>query len=108
MDARFPEREVYDAYMSPIVDESNSKFSWGIPDLDGIRIFMNSKARWAQSTTDKALVPAIKAMQQPRERQSAIDDFFTVTTTFRPAIKKVKVNPMSKTKARGRGRGRSK
>jgi DNA excision repair protein ERCC-5 len=55
----FPDSEVYDAYMHPVVDFSNDKFSWGTPQLDSIRSFMNVKAGWSDSKIDEALIPAV-------------------------------------------------
>jgi DNA excision repair protein ERCC-5 len=33
----WPNPEVADAYLNPIVDHSTEKFVWGLPDLEGIR-----------------------------------------------------------------------
>lgn len=55
----FPDKEVYDAYMAPIVDEETKKFKFGVPDVTGIRSFMTSKTNWSESKVDEALIPAV-------------------------------------------------
>ena len=35
----FPSQQVYDAYLNPAVDVSNEAFSWGKPDLHGLRLY---------------------------------------------------------------------
>ena len=36
----FPSPLVYDAYVSPTVDETRGKFTWGKPDVDVLREYV--------------------------------------------------------------------
>ena len=44
----FPSQMVVDAYIKPVVNESKETFSWGLPDLDGIRDFALERLKWAR------------------------------------------------------------
>ena len=43
----FPANNVIQAYLKPVVDTSNEKFSWGIPDLTNIRSFCSQRLGWS-------------------------------------------------------------
>ena len=42
----FPSSSVMHAYMKPVVDMSQEKFSWGKPNLKSIQIFCSNKIGW--------------------------------------------------------------
>ncbi|KAL1899333.1 DNA repair protein rad2 [Ceratocystis pirilliformis] len=76
--ASFPSKTVYDAYIRPEVDDSDERFQWGVPDLDGLRKFLMTTTGWSQDRTDEVLVPVIRDMNR-RERegtQSNITKYF--------------------------------
>jgi DNA excision repair protein ERCC-5 len=71
----FPSQRVLEAYLKPVVDKSNARFSWGIPDLDGLRSFCSSKIGWEPGETDQIVIPVIKKMEDP-SRQTRIESYF--------------------------------
>ncbi|XP_075211517.1 rad2 superfamily protein mus201 isoform X2 [Lycorma delicatula] len=77
----FPSKDVVEAYLQPLVDESEEQFSWSTPDLDGLREFAKRKFGWNQTCTDKILLPVIKNVSQ-RSSQTTIDTFFQVKPTI--------------------------
>ncbi len=74
----FPSPAVTDAYLHPEVDGSTEPFQWGVPDLDGLRIFLMSTIGWSQERTDEVLVPVIRDMnrREVEGTQSNITRFF--------------------------------
>ena len=70
----FPDERVVSAYKNPIVDKSNEKFSWGVPDLDGLILFCNRHIGWESSETERHLTPVIKKLQTG-SIQTRIDSF---------------------------------
>jgi 5'-3' exonuclease len=70
----FPDERVLTAYMKPIVDSSNERFSWGIPDLQKLIIFCNRHAGWDADETKKLLEPVVKKLESG-SRQTRIDSF---------------------------------
>ena len=46
----FPSKAVYEAYMNPEVDASTEGFTWGTPNMDGLRIYANEKLGWEAKT----------------------------------------------------------
>ncbi|XP_040192115.1 DNA repair protein complementing XP-G cells isoform X2 [Rana temporaria] len=73
----FPNKAVADAYLKPVVDESEGAFSWGRPDLEQIREFCESRFGWYRSKTDEALLPVLKQLNA-QQTQRRIDSFFRV------------------------------
>lgn len=77
----FPNPSVLAAYQDPSVDPSNEPFSWGIPDLAGLRQFALAKFGWTQDRVDTSLLPIIKqyttALYDPQQK---IETFFTQTS----------------------------
>ncbi|XP_066436164.1 DNA excision repair protein ERCC-5 [Eleutherodactylus coqui] len=71
----FPNPAVADAYLKPVVDDSEGAFAWGRPDLDEIREFCESRFGWYRSKTDDILLPVLKQLNTQRT-QLRIDSFF--------------------------------
>ncbi|CAF4212837.1 unnamed protein product, partial [Rotaria sp. Silwood2] len=71
----FPNKAVYDAYITPKVDYDQSKFTWAMPQLELIREFIGSKLKWDRQKIDDMILPVIKRMNT-KEVQSRIDSFF--------------------------------
>lgn len=74
----FPSPAVYDAYLSPEVDNNPESFQWGVPDLEGLRRFLMATIGWSQERTDEVLVPVIRDMNRRdmEGTQSNITRFF--------------------------------
>lgn len=60
----FPSPPVYDAYLSPDVDQNPEAFQWGVPDLEGLRRFLMATIGWSPERTDEVLVPVIRDMNR--------------------------------------------
>ncbi|XP_068124103.1 DNA excision repair protein ERCC-5 [Hyperolius riggenbachi] len=73
----FPNKAVADAYLKPVVDDSQGAFSWGRPDLEQIRKFCESRFGWYRSKTDDVLLPVLKQLNT-QQSQPRIDSFFHV------------------------------
>ncbi|KAJ1659497.1 DNA repair protein rad2 [Dispira simplex] len=66
----FPDRQVQDAYMHPVVSKESSLFQWGYPDLDGLRDYLVPKLAWPQEKLDQLIVPILQKIYQRRPTQS--------------------------------------
>ncbi|KAG9089268.1 DNA repair protein rad2, partial [Ceratobasidium sp. 370] len=60
----WPNPKVREAYLDPTVDQSEEKFQWGLPDLDGLRQFLAEELLWNASKVDETLLPIIRRMTQ--------------------------------------------
>ena len=66
--ADFPNQTIYKAYMEPDLDKGDEAFEWGLPELDGIRKFLNDKLNWSARKIDDGLLPVIKRMNEKTVR----------------------------------------
>jgi DNA excision repair protein ERCC-5 len=74
----FPNASVMDAYTNPKVDSSSEPFSWGWPDLSGLRQFATDKFGWTMDRIDSNLLPIIqKYTAALSDKQPKIETFFT-------------------------------
>ncbi|XP_028258643.1 DNA repair protein complementing XP-G cells homolog [Parambassis ranga] len=71
----FPNPAVAQAYLQPAVDESDSSFSWGRPQLEMIKEFCLSRFGWNSRRTEETLQPVIKQLNT-QQTQLRIDSFF--------------------------------
>lgn len=76
--ATFPDSQVENAYLHPEVDSDPSPFEWGLPDLEGLRIFLMNSIGWSTEKTDHILVPVIQDMNKKlvEGAQSNITNYF--------------------------------
>ncbi|GAX25697.1 DNA excision repair protein ERCC-5 [Fistulifera solaris] len=70
----FPSDRVIAAYMSPVVDNSSEKFSWGTPDVENLVHFCSQYIGWSREETIKVLEPVTKKASS-RYHQTRIDSF---------------------------------
>jgi len=83
----FPNKEVYNAYMNPIVDTSTEKFSWAVPNFVAVRDYTSEKFGWSKVKTDQVLKPVIRKMTsngKSAEFQNRIDNYFQSERTVLP------------------------
>lgn len=98
----FPSKDIAEAYLHPIVDQSDDKFSWGHPDTETIREFTKRNFGWTKIKTDEILLPVLKKMDEKKSQQS-IKNYFqresVVLTKELVVSKRVKnaINKMSGT-----------
>ncbi|KAI9103096.1 hypothetical protein DFS34DRAFT_576643 [Phlyctochytrium arcticum] len=86
--ASFPDSRVCDAYLHPMLNEDPTAFTWGTPDLDALRDFMEYKLHWPQHTVDSVMIPLLREMERnltTRSEQSRLDDFFSVESRRKEA-----------------------
>ncbi|CAH7670531.1 hypothetical protein PPACK8108_LOCUS5255, partial [Phakopsora pachyrhizi] len=80
LDDDWPIPAVAEAYYNPTVDSSKQKFTWGLPDLDGLRDFLQDHLTWSSSKTDELILPLIKRQTQrisgTAQTQGILDNFF--------------------------------
>lgn len=98
----FPSKDIAEAYLHPIVDQSDDKFSWGHPDSETIREFTKRNFGWTKIKTDEILLPVLKKLDEKKSQQS-IKNYFqresVVSTKELVVSKRVKnaINKMSGT-----------
>ncbi|XP_060625567.2 DNA excision repair protein ERCC-5 isoform X2 [Anolis sagrei] len=86
----FPNPDVAEAYLHPVVDESKGSFVWGRPDLEEIRDFCQSHFGWNKLKTDEVLLPVLKQLNA-QQTQLRIDSFFRLAQHEKQAIKSHRV-----------------
>ena len=74
MPPNFPADNVIHAYMNPVVDKSNERFTWGVPNVEGLVVFCAKHIGWPPEETRNLLAPVI-AKSGTRYRQTRIDSF---------------------------------
>ncbi|CAE6496329.1 unnamed protein product [Rhizoctonia solani] len=77
----WPNPKVREAYLDPTVDQSEEKFQWGLPDLDGLRRFLADELSWATEKVDETILPIIRRMTQ-RSSSSTTNRQGTLTSFF--------------------------
>ncbi|XP_070687345.1 DNA excision repair protein ERCC-5 homolog [Pempheris klunzingeri] len=82
----FPNPVVAQAYLEPAVDQSDSSFSWGRPQLDMLKEFCLSRFGWSSQKTDETLQPVIKQLNT-QQTQLRIDSFFRLEQQEKQAIR---------------------
>jgi len=60
----FPNKAVINAYLNPIVNESNEKFKWGTVQEDSIIQFAQTNFDWNLSKTKSTLAPVLKKVSE--------------------------------------------
>ena len=71
----FPDEKVLNAYLNPVVDTSRERFSWGVPDLNGLQVFCKKYMGWPVEETKKVIDPVIARLNEGTMRQTRIDSF---------------------------------
>ena len=65
--------------MNPEVEDSKTAFTWGDPNLDGLRALLKYKLDWNDTKIDSVILPVIKRSFELRRspaKQPKIDSFF--------------------------------
>ncbi len=72
----FPDPKVLAAYLNPVVDTSEERFSWGIPDMDRLILFCNKHVGWTADETRKLLKPVVDKIESGGSMyQTRVDSF---------------------------------
>ncbi|CAJ1049856.1 DNA repair protein complementing XP-G cells [Xyrichtys novacula] len=82
----FPSPAVAQAYMEPAVDQSDSTFTWGRPQLDMIKEFCLNRFGWSSRKTEETLQPVIKQLNT-QHTQLRIDSFFRLEQQEKQGIR---------------------
>ncbi|XP_068038669.1 DNA excision repair protein ERCC-5 [Anomalospiza imberbis] len=82
----FPNPEVAEAYLKPVVDESRGSFTWGKPDVEQIREFCKDHFGWTRTKIDGILLPVMKQLNL-QQTQLRIDSFFRLEQHEKQTIK---------------------
>lgn len=62
----FPDMQVIDLYLNPNVDDNNEAFSWGRPDIAGLKAVCSAKFHWDCQLIDQTIDPIAERMLNPR------------------------------------------
>lgn len=92
LDSDFPSEIVREAYIRPDVDHDTTKFVWGVPDLDMLRVYLHSTIGWPQEKSDEVLIPLIKEINNRKKTgtQKTLTSFFP--TEYIKASKDLKLS----------------
>ncbi|KAG8908001.1 DNA repair protein rad2 [Tulasnella sp. 403] len=80
----WPNPVVRDAYYHPAIDESREPFSWALPDIEGLRRYLQDELGWAGDKVDQTLLPIVRRVGQRGQanainRQSNLNGFFDIS-----------------------------
>ncbi|KAL3806169.1 hypothetical protein ACHAXA_003461, partial [Cyclostephanos tholiformis] len=73
--ADFPSRGIINAYLNPVVDRSDAKFSWAIPNLQGLQNFCAETLGWERAETDRVVKPVLKVLDSG-STQMRLESYF--------------------------------
>lgn len=77
---------LHSAYVNPVVDKSPDKFSWGVPDVEGLVAFCNRHMGWSEDETRRTLEPVVlRAESGDRYRQTRLDKFMSYSDGIKVA-----------------------
>uniref|UniRef100_A0A2K5QE80 XPG-I domain-containing protein n=1 Tax=Cebus imitator TaxID=2715852 RepID=A0A2K5QE80_CEBIM len=85
----FPNPAVAEAYLKPVVDDSQGSFLWGKPDLDKIREYPFTSENRRKHLTDESLFPVLKQLNA-QQTQLRIDSFFRLAQQEKEDAKRIK------------------
>ncbi|KAG7357877.1 flap endonuclease-1 [Nitzschia inconspicua] len=73
----FPDDRVFNAYWNPVVDNSRDKFSWGVPNVQGLTVFCQQHLGWPPEETQTLIAPILERLQSTNGtmRQTRLDSF---------------------------------
>ncbi|XP_044362492.1 DNA repair protein UVH3 isoform X2 [Triticum aestivum] len=77
----FPSETVINAYISPQVDDSTERFSWGRPDLSLLRKLCWERFGWNKEKADELLLPVLKEYNK-HETQLRMEAFYSFNERF--------------------------
>lgn len=77
----FPSETVISAYVSPQVDDSTERFSWGRPDLSLLRKLCWERFGWNKEKADELLLPVLKEYNK-HETQLRMEAFYSFNERF--------------------------
>ncbi|CAM0871652.1 unnamed protein product [Alopecurus aequalis] len=77
----FPSETVISAYISPQVDDSTERFSWGRPDLSLLRKLCWERFGWNKDKADELLLPVLKEYNK-HETQLRMEAFYSFNERF--------------------------
>ncbi|KAM0845234.1 hypothetical protein ACQ4PT_056508 [Festuca glaucescens] len=77
----FPSETVISAYISPQVDDSTERFSWGRPDLSLLRKLCWERFGWNKEKADELLLPVLKEYNK-HETQLRMEAFYSFNERF--------------------------
>ena len=84
----FPSDSVILAYTNPVVDKSDARFSWGVPDTENIVAFCGKAIGWPEEETRRKLEAAER--DDSKYRQTRIDSFMRYEDNIKFAYVKSK------------------
>lgn len=61
--AGFPAEYVIQAYMNPVVENAQERFTWGQLDMENLVLFAGRYMGWSAEDTNRALGPVVERLQ---------------------------------------------
>lgn len=71
----FPSSAIYDGYMDPMADDSEEKFSWGVPDEEALKEYARRQFGWDKRRIEERLVPVMRRVSE-KKSQTTIESYF--------------------------------
>lgn len=71
----FPSRAIINAYLKPAVDNSETKFTWSKPNLDGLQQYCAETLGWDQEQTDRVVNPVLEVLENG-SKQTRLESYF--------------------------------
>lgn len=79
----FPSPQVLNAYLNPVVETSEERFSWGVPDMDRLILFLNKHVGWSAEETQKLVQPVLDKLSRGSMHQTRIESFMRFEDSIR-------------------------
>jgi len=73
--ADFPSLGILNAYLKPVVDKSQAKFTWATPDLQGLQSYCAETIGWEMAETERVVNPVVKVLESG-SKQTRIESYF--------------------------------
>jgi hypothetical protein len=71
----FPSSGILNAYLKPVVDISETKFTWATPDLQCLQSYCAETIGWESAETDRVVNPVLKVLESG-SKQTRIESYF--------------------------------
>eukprot|EP00934_Nitzschia_sp_Nitz4_P001798 Nitzschia sp. Nitz4//scaffold154_size52827//42360//46286//NITZ4_006785-RA/size52827-processed-gene-0.90-mRNA-1//-1//CDS//3329537335//1798//frame0 len=74
----FPDPKILNAYLHPVVDTNEDRFTWGTPDIESLIHFCNQQMGWSAEETHQLIDPVVERLntQGSSMRQMRVDSYF--------------------------------
>jgi len=71
----FPSEQVRAAYMNPEIDDSEERFTWGTPNMVGLKYFCGKRLGWTSEYVTDMMRPVLESMKGKKSGQTTLVDW---------------------------------